>query len=200
MVIGSGPAGQRAAIQAAKLRRKVAMVERKTVLGGVSVNTGTIPSKTSREAVLDLSGYRDRAFYGLSHTTRQTIGVQDLMVRTEKVIRHEIDVTRHQLLRNGMELFRHRGFFDNDHMLRLDQVDGGTRLLSFDKAVIACGTFPRAIRTSPSTANGFSKATMFFTSTFCRARWWWSARGRGLRVRQHVRGARRTGDADRQAG
>ena len=65
MVIGSGPAGQRAAIQAAKLDKRVALIERKTVLGGVSVNTGTIPSKTFREAVLDLSGFRERAFYGV---------------------------------------------------------------------------------------------------------------------------------------
>src|ERR1700742_4652176 len=98
LVIGSGPAGKRAAIQGAKLDKKVAVVER------VSANPGTIPSKTLREAVLELSGYRSREFYGASYTVKQNITIQDLLVRTNKVIHHEIDVTRHQLMRNGIEL------------------------------------------------------------------------------------------------
>ena len=97
LVIGSGPAGQRAAIQAAKLDKRVALVERKTVVGGVCVNTGTIPSKTLREAVLHLSGFRERGFYGASYTVKQNITIEDLLMRTDQVIRHEIDVTRHQL-------------------------------------------------------------------------------------------------------
>src|SRR3954451_1542868 len=96
LVIGSGPAGQKAAIQAAKLDKRVALIERKTVLGGVSVNTGTIPSKTFREAVLDLSGFRERAFYGLSYTVKENITIEDLLVRADQVIRHEIDLVRHQ--------------------------------------------------------------------------------------------------------
>ena len=104
IVIGSGPAGQRAAIQAAKLNKRVCLIERKTVLGGVSVNTGTIPSKTFREAVLDLSGFRERAFYGASYTVKQNITIEYLLMRTDQVIRHEIDVTRLQLTRNRVEL------------------------------------------------------------------------------------------------
>src|SRR5919106_3607058 len=95
IVIGSGPAGQRAAIQAAKLDKRVAVVERKAVVGGVSVNTGTIPSKTFREAVLDLSGFRERSFYGASYTAKQNITIEDLLQRTDTVIPHEIDVTRY---------------------------------------------------------------------------------------------------------
>src|SRR5580693_4947117 len=91
LVIGSGPAGQRAAIQGAKLDKKVAIVEKTTVLGGVSVNLGTIPSKTLREAVLDLSGFRSREFYGASYTVKQNITIQDLLVRTNQVIAHGID-------------------------------------------------------------------------------------------------------------
>ena len=104
VVIGSGPAGQRAAIQAAKLGKKVALIEKKTVLGGMCINTGTIPSKTLREAVIELTGYRSREFYGSSYTVKQNITMEDLLFRTEKVIRHEIDVVRHQLLRNRIEL------------------------------------------------------------------------------------------------
>src|ERR1039458_2085501 len=82
IVIGSGPAGQRAAIQSAKLGKRTALIERKTVIGGVCTNTGTIPSKTLREAVLYLSGYRQRSIYGESYTVKQNITVEDLLFRT----------------------------------------------------------------------------------------------------------------------
>ncbi|MEO8659996.1 MAG: Si-specific NAD(P)(+) transhydrogenase [Bryobacteraceae bacterium] len=141
LVIGSGPAGQRAAIQGAKLDKRVALVERKTVLGGVSVNTGTIPSKTLREAVLDLSGYREREFYGASYTVKQNITMQDLLVRMDKVIRHEIDVTRHQLMRNQVELLAATATFSGPHSLILDFVDGrGRREVTSDAIVVATGT------------------------------------------------------------
>src|SRR5262245_23050921 len=104
LVIGSGPAGQRAAIQAAKLNKRVAIVERKSVVGGVCVNTGTIPSKTLREAALYLSGYRLRGLYGASYTVKQHITMDDLLFRTDHVIRNEIEVTRHQLLRNDVQV------------------------------------------------------------------------------------------------
>src|ERR1700692_1212941 len=105
LVIGSGPAGQRAAIQAAKLNKHVAIVERKTVIGGACINSGTIPSKTLREAVLHLSGYRLRGLYGSSYKVKEHITMEDLQFRTDHVVRHEIDVTRHQLMRNDVEVF-----------------------------------------------------------------------------------------------
>src|SRR6185436_10289304 len=104
VVIGSGPAGQRAAIAAAKLNKKVALAEHRAVVGGVCTNTGTIPSKTLREAVLHLSGYRERGIYGASYSVKQNISMQDLLFRTQLVIQAEIDVTRHQLQRNHVEL------------------------------------------------------------------------------------------------
>ncbi|MGH9626977.1 MAG: Si-specific NAD(P)(+) transhydrogenase [Bryobacteraceae bacterium] len=141
IVIGSGPAGQRAAIQGAKLEKRVGLVERKAVLGGVSVNTGTIPSKTFREAVLDLSGYRERAFYGASYSVKQHITAQDLLTRIDQVIRHEIDVTRHQLIRNRVEVLEANASFEDPHTLRLDHVDGhGQRLVSARFIVVATGT------------------------------------------------------------
>src|SRR3954454_4889101 len=141
LVIGSGPAGQRAAIQAAKLGKRVGLVERKAVVGGVSVNTGTIPSKTFREAVLDLSGYRERAFYGVSYTVKQNITIEDLLLRTDQVIRHEIDLTRLQLTRNQVELIASTAAFESDHAIRLDYVDGrGQSTVTADKIVIATGT------------------------------------------------------------
>jgi len=123
LVIGSGPAGQRAAIQAAKLNKRVAMVERKAVIGGVCINNGTITSKTMREAVLHLSGYRLRGLYGASYTVKQNITMEDLLFRTDHVIRHEIDVTRHQLMRNRIEVFSavgvvHRSTHDSPRRCR----------------------------------------------------------------------------------
>ena len=97
IVIGSGPAGRSAAIQAGKLRRKVLVVERGRKVGGVSVHTGTIPSKTLREAVLHLSGFRQRSIYGASYMVKHHITMDDLLVRADHVIRHEIEINRHQL-------------------------------------------------------------------------------------------------------
>jgi NAD(P) transhydrogenase len=141
LVIGSGPAGQRAAIQGAKLDRKVVIVERKTVLGGCSVNLGTIPSKTLREAALELCGYRSREFYGASYTVKQNITMQDLLFRTNRVIQHEIDVTRHQLMRNDVELVPATASFAGRDTVRLDYVDGSTsRTVKAKNIVIAAGT------------------------------------------------------------
>jgi NAD(P) transhydrogenase len=141
IVIGSGPAGQRAAIQAAKLDKQVALVERRTVLGGVSVNTGTIPSKTFREAVLDLSGFRERAFYGASYTVKQNITIEDLLLRTDQVIRHEIDVVRHQLARNHVELIGATASFVDKHTLKLEFAGShAERLATAAHIIIATGT------------------------------------------------------------
>lgn len=141
IVIGSGPAGQRAAIQAAKLDKHVALIERKTVLGGVSVNTGTIPSKTFREAVLDLSGFHERSFYGASYSVKQNITIEDLLVRTDQVIRHEIDVTRLQLTRNNIDVIAATASFHDAHTVKVDYADGrGQRLITAEKIIIATGT------------------------------------------------------------
>ena len=141
VVIGSGPAGQRAAIQGAKLDKRVAIIEKTTVVGGVSVNLGTIPSKTLREAVLDLSGFRSRAFYGASYRVKENITIQDLLVRTNQVIEHGIDIARHQLMRNHVELISAGASFTDPHTLRLDLIDGSTsRTITADKIVIATGT------------------------------------------------------------
>ena len=141
IVIGSGPAGHRAAIQAAKLDKRVGMAECNAVVGGVCINTGTIPSKTLREAVLHLSGYRERGLYGASYTVKQNITMEDLLFRTDHVIRHEIDVTRHQLMRNRIELFAATASFVDAHTIRLTDVDGrGQRDLTTANTVIATGT------------------------------------------------------------
>jgi NAD(P) transhydrogenase len=141
VVIGSGPAGQRAAIQAAKLNKRVAIVERKTVIGGVCINTGTIPSKTLREAALYLSGYRLRSLYGASYAVKQHITMEDLLFRTDHVVRHEIDVTRHQLMRNHVDVLIGDAAFLDPHTLRLTDVAGhGSHDITAARVVLAVGT------------------------------------------------------------
>ena len=141
LVIGSGPAGHRAAIQAAKLGRKAALCEMRAVVGGVCINTGTIPSKTLREAALHLSGYRERAIYGASYLVKRNITMRDLLFRADHVIRHEIDVACHQLQRNGIEILPARASFVGPHAVRLAYTDGrGQHDVSAAAIVIATGT------------------------------------------------------------
>src|ERR1700749_517619 len=103
VVIGSGPAGRRAAVQAAKLGRSVLVVENRWRVGGVSVHTGTIPSKTLRETVLNLSGWRERGFYGRAYRAKQHITAEDLRRRRDITLGHEVDVLEHQFARNGVD-------------------------------------------------------------------------------------------------
>jgi len=141
LVIGSGPAGQRAAIQAAKLNKRVAVIERKMILGGVCINTGTIPSKTLREAVLHLSGYREHNLYGASYTVKQNITMADLLYRTDHVIQHELDIVRHQLQRNRVELISAEASFVNPNTVQLKYVDErGWRDVTAANVIIATGT------------------------------------------------------------
>src|SRR5437588_3061520 len=104
IVIGSGPAGQRAAIQAAKFGKRAALVEKMEVIGGAAINTGTIPSKTMREAVLHLSGFYYQSIYGVNYRVKEQITMADLSFRAQHVIKTEIDVIRAQLSRNGIEV------------------------------------------------------------------------------------------------
>ncbi len=141
IVIGSGPAGHRAAIQSAKLGKRVAVIEKKTVIGGVSVNTGTIPSKTLREAVLHLSGFRQRSIYGMSYQVKQHITMEDLMVRADHVIRHEIEISKHQLQRNGVELIAGIAMIVDAHTIHIKFMDKhGEDELTTDNILIAVGT------------------------------------------------------------
>ncbi|MDQ6657621.1 MAG: Si-specific NAD(P)(+) transhydrogenase [Actinomycetota bacterium] len=142
VVIGSGPAGQKAAIAAAKLGRRAAVVERRDMVGGVCINTGTIPSKTLREAVLYLTGLSQRELYGQSYRLKSDITVSDLSARTQHVIDREIDVIRNQLSRNKVALLPGMARFTSPHEIAIDDGTGVDREVSGDKIVIAVGTKP----------------------------------------------------------
>ena len=139
LVIGSGPAGQKAAIQAAKLGRRVAIVERRQ-LGGVSVNRGTIPSKTLREAVMYLTGLSQRAVYGDSYRVKEEITVEDLAMRTRQVVEREIDIVTNQLRRNHVHVLTGTARFVDPHTIVLGGAE--ERRLSAESIVIATGTRP----------------------------------------------------------
>ncbi|WP_067912997.1 Si-specific NAD(P)(+) transhydrogenase [Actinomadura rubrobrunea] len=142
LVLGSGPGGQRAAIAAAKLGRRVAIVDRRSMLGGVCINTGTIPSKTLREAVLYLTGLNQRELYGQSYRVKEDITVADLGMRTRHVIGREVDVIRSQLARNHVTVLSGTGRFLDPHTIGVSDGDGRELKVTADKIVIATGTRP----------------------------------------------------------
>jgi len=141
LVIGSGPAGQRAAIQGAKSGKRVAVIEKREVVGGASINTGTIPSKTIREAVLHLSGYNYQNIYGVNYRVKEKITMADLAFRVQHVIKTEIDVTQAQLSRNGIEVITGVATFLDPHHIRVEGSRGNS---DFEAGVIiiATGTKP----------------------------------------------------------
>ncbi len=141
IVIGSGPSGQKAAIQAAKLRKRVAIIEQSSEVGGVCTNTGTIPSKSFREAVLYLSGFRERSIYGNAYRVKTNITINDLTFRIGSIIRHENDVIEHQLSRNRIEIIQGRASFIDQNQILLENRDGVSTKTA-DKFVIAVGTKP----------------------------------------------------------
>ena len=143
IVIGSGPAGQRAAIQGAKSGKKVALVERREVIGGVCINTGTIPSKTMREAVLHLSGYNYQNVYGVSYRVKEKITMADLAFRIQHVIKTEVDVTTAQLARNGIEVLNGVASFKGPNNIQVTSIRGSNEITG-DKVVIGTGTKPAA--------------------------------------------------------
>ena len=141
LVIGSGPAGQRAAVAAAKMGKRVAVVEARSVVGGECINTGTIPSKTMREAVLHLSGYNYRSIYGVNYRVKQKITMADLAFRVRAVIKTEVDVTEAQLSRNGIDVVHGIARFVDPHQIRVEGPQADSTLEG-GQIIIAVGTKP----------------------------------------------------------
>jgi NAD(P) transhydrogenase len=141
IVIGSGPAGQRAAIQGAKSGRKVAVIEKREVLGGACINTGTIPSKTMREAVMHLSGYQYQSIYGMNYRLKEKITMSDLSFRVQHVIKTEVDVTQAQLSRNNIEVLFGTASFTSPNTIKVTNSKGVSEFEA-PFIIIATGTRP----------------------------------------------------------
>jgi NAD(P) transhydrogenase len=141
LVIGAGPAGQKAAVQAAKLGKKVGLIERKEVVGGVCINTGTIPSKSLREAVLHLSGLRQRQLYGPAYRVKKAVTIEDLAFRANHIIKTQVQIVENQMTRNRVDVIYGIASFVDPHRLRIQQANGFVEHEA-DFIVIAIGTEP----------------------------------------------------------
>ena len=148
VVIGTGPAGQKAAIQAAKLGKRVAIIEKLNVLGGAAINTGTIPSKALREAVMHLTGVSKRSLFGESSRMKKNITIADLIYVSQQVIHHELALIRDHFDRNGVELIWGSARFDDENILYVDRPDD-FEALSSGVFVIATGTRPATPESVP---------------------------------------------------
>lgn len=141
LIVGTGPAGQRAAIAAAKLGRRVGIIDRRTCVGGVCVNTGTIPSKTLREAVLYLTGYRMKSVYGRHYRVKEDISMEDLLVHSQRVIRNELDVIQLQMSRNGVKMLTGEASFADPHTMHVTD-SRHDEIVTADRIILTPGTEP----------------------------------------------------------
>jgi NAD(P) transhydrogenase len=145
VVLGSGPAGRRAAIQASKLGRSVLVVDDRAQIGGVSVHTGTVPSKTLRETALNLSGWRERGFYGQAYRVKRDIRAEDLTARISTTLKHEVDVLELQFARNGVRVAKGVGRFADPHRITITHSENGStseETVYGEHILIAVGTAP----------------------------------------------------------
>lgn len=142
IVIGSGPAGRRAAVQAAKLKKNVLVIERGRRVGGVCVHTGTIPSKTLRETVLNLSGWRERGFYGRAYRNKAEITAEDLRRRLQITLDHEVEVLEHQFARNQVTWIAGSARFLSPHAVEVMSETGGVGHYHGDRIILAVGAQP----------------------------------------------------------
>lgn len=142
LVLGSGPAGQRAAVQAAKIRKRAAIVDRREMVGGVCVNTGTIPSKSFKEAVLFLSGYRQRNIYGAGYRVKSEIEMSDLTFRCQRIMQTEIEVIKAQLARNHVDVLQGHARFVDEHTVEITSITGAKVRKTAENFVVAVGAVP----------------------------------------------------------
>src|SRR5579872_1647683 len=164
VVIGSGPAGQKAALNAAKLGKSVAVIERTDSIGGVCIHTGTIPSKAIREAVLHLTGIRERSVYGESYAVKHNIRMADLLYRSEHVVRTEVDVIRNQMERNGISLLYGTASFVDPNTIMVARGDQSTPVRA-KNILVAVGTVPARPASVPFTQNKVIDSNELLTLT-----------------------------------
>ncbi len=153
VVIGSGPAGQKAALNAAKLGKRVALIDRQDLVGGVCIHTGTIPSKAIREAVLHLTGFREREVYGHSYAVKHDITMADLLYRAQHVVRTEVDVIRNQMFRNGVKMLFGTACFVDPHTVRINRTMADDIDAHADHILVAVGTEPARPASVPFSAD-----------------------------------------------
>ena len=142
LIIGSGPAGEKAAIQAAKLGKKTGLIEKNARLGGVCIHTGTLPSKTLRETVINLSMLKSRAMHSFNFDIDEYLNIDELMYRKNIVIQKDEEVVRDQLYRNNIDVFNGAGTFIDEHTLIIEGGENKSSKISAEFIVIATGSKP----------------------------------------------------------
>ena len=142
VVIGSGPAGEKGAAQAAYFGKKVALIERAPHLGGAGLNTGTLPSKTLRETALYFSGLRQRGLYGIDYSLKEGLTVEDFMYRKRVVIESERDIVDANLARHRIDVIWGEAALRDAHTLQVQMRDGSQRTLTTDFVLVATGSSP----------------------------------------------------------
>ena len=142
IVIGSGPAGEKGAVQAAYFGKKVAIIERSGVLGGAGINTGTVPSKTLRETALYFSGLRQRGLYGIDYSLKEDLSVEDFMYRKQTVIENEWGIIERNLKRHNVDVIWGSGSLINANTINIEKNDGETQTLTAEIILIATGSSP----------------------------------------------------------
>jgi len=141
IVIGSGPAGEKGAAQAAYFGKRVAIIERAEHVGGAGINTGTVPSKTLREAALYFSGLEQRGLYGIDYSLKENISVADFMHREHVVVEKERRIIEHNLERHKITLMYGEASLKDAHTVRVTASDGDKEI-SGDFILIATGSSP----------------------------------------------------------
>ncbi|UVT19850.1 MAG: Si-specific NAD(P)(+) transhydrogenase [Nitrospira sp.] len=163
LVVGSGPAGQKAAVQAAKLSKRVALIEKSSQLGGTSLNTGTLPSKTLKDTIEYIHGLVRRGLPQLGAELTRRLTLPDLMARKDQVIETEIAVITDQLQRNGIEIIQGTAGFVDPHTLSVARSDRQIDYVHAPVIVLATGSRPRRPSEIP-----FDDVTIFDSDTFLR--------------------------------
>ncbi len=150
VVIGSGPAGEKAAIQASKLDKRVAVIEYGSQLGGACAHTATLPSKTLREAVLFIGGLEQRSFPGIQCAVKKhRMGVQDLLRYKTAVVQHQADTVRRRFDRNDLDVFHGSASFLDPHRIAIEGNDGSRRTVTAAVVILAVGSRPARPSTIP---------------------------------------------------
>jgi NAD(P) transhydrogenase len=140
VVVGSGPAGEKAAVQVAYFGKSVALVEREPVLGGAAANTGTLPSKTLRETALMLSGFRARGLHGVDLSVRRRASVRDFLQREHQISDAERERVATNLLRHGVTLYHGEAAFVDPHTVQVTPAGSPPIRLRAEIILIATGT------------------------------------------------------------
>lgn len=140
IVIGSGPAGEKAAVKAAYFGYKVAIIEKDSAYGGAGVKTGTVPSKTLKETALYLSGKYDKGLYGIERELQEKASVEHFLYRKNLIVKTQSDEVRHNLMIHDVDIYQGAASFQDEHHIEIKGKE--TLVIEGKNIIIATGSYP----------------------------------------------------------